>query len=106
MKYPLPRLRQMQPVLSLCYRLLLATLGGYACTLALISLLARLSSLWFGTQFSAALLGAMLLSFLLYSLIIIWVISSNRQARTSLQLLLLTLLPALLCQLPVLQALP
>ncbi|MEE2024850.1 hypothetical protein [Alkalimonas mucilaginosa] len=77
-------------ILSLIWRLLLASLGGYLCTIAVISLCARLGQLWLGWTFSNSLMGAILLSFLLYSLLIIAVIASRKLLSTSIWLVLLT----------------
>lgn len=80
--------------LSLLWRILLASVGSYLCTVALISLGARLCQLWLGWAFSSSLLGAMQLSFLLYSLLIMLVIASRRLFVTSLWLLAVTALSA------------
>jgi len=82
--------------LALLWRILLASVGGYLCTVALISLGARLCQLWLGWAFSSSLLGAMQLSFLLYSLLIMLVIASKRLFVTSLWLIVVTALSALL----------
>lgn len=80
--------------LALLWRILLASVGGYLCTVALISLGARLCQLWLGWAFSSSLLGAMQLSFLLYSLLIMLVIASKRLFVTSLWLIVVTALSA------------
>lgn len=82
--------------LALLWRILLASVGGYLCTVALISLGARLCQLWLGWAFGSSLLGAIQLSFLLYSLLIMLVIASKRLFVTSLWLIVVTALSALL----------
>lgn len=80
--------------LAVLWRILLACLGGYLCTVAIISLIARLCHLAFGWAFSTSLLGTMQLSFLLYSVLILLVIASKRLLTTSLWLIVVTTLSA------------
>ncbi|RVU34360.1 hypothetical protein EOE67_15955 [Rheinheimera riviphila] len=89
-------------VASLVWRILLATVGGYVCTVALTSLSARLCAVVFGLPLASSLLSMMLLSFLLYSITIMAVFASQRLGRTSLWLLGTTAAAMLLCQLPAL----
>lgn len=93
-----------QAVCSLLWRLLLAIFGSYACTLALLSLVARLLALLPGWTLAGTVLGGMLLSFLLYAALVMTVIASTRLYRTSLWLLGITLAAGLLCQLPALSS--
>lgn len=81
-------------------RILLAVVVGYGFTLALVSLLARLASQIFALQFSASLLGAMLLGFLIYAVVVIVVFATNNLGRTALILVSATLICILLCQTP------
>ncbi|MDR6982021.1 hypothetical protein J2X32_000629 [Rheinheimera pacifica] len=75
------------PKVQLSYRLLLAIGGGFCLSiLATAALPAALTLL--GADKAGAFVWFMLLSFLWYSLIILWVISTKRLARTSLILLL------------------
>jgi hypothetical protein len=90
------------PVASLGWRILLAIVGGYFCTVALTSLTARLCAALFDVSLASSLLSTMLLSFLLYSILIMVVFASQRLGRTSLWLLGASVLAMLLCQLPVL----
>jgi hypothetical protein len=101
-KQPAAAKRAPLMVTSLVWRLLLATVGGYFCTVALISLTARLCVVLFDVPLASSLLSGMLLSFLLYSIIIMTVFASQRLSRTSFCLLGTGTLAALLCQLPVL----
>lgn len=80
----------------LVWRLLLAGVGGYFCTTTLVSLSANLCQHALGWSLHSSLQGAILLSFLLYTLIILLIISSNKLAKLSLLLLLLTATAALL----------
>lgn len=80
----------------LVWRLLLAGVGGFFCTTTLVSLSVNLFQRVLGWPLHSSLQGAILLSFLLYTLIILLIISSNRLARLSLFLLLLTAVAALL----------
>lgn len=82
--------------LSVLWRILLASIGGYLCTVAMISLIARLCQLAFGWAFSSSLLGTMQLSFLLYSVLILLIIASKRLFATSLWLIVVTTLSACL----------
>jgi len=76
------------PKVQLSYRLLLAIAGGFCLTnLATAALPGALALL--GANKAGAFVWLMLLSFVWYSLIILWVISTKRLARTSLILLLL-----------------
>ena len=77
------------PKVQLSYRLLLAIAGGFylsiLATAAVPGVLALL-----GADKAGTFVWLMLLSFVWYSLIILWVISTKRLARTSLILLLLS----------------
>ena len=77
------------PKVQLSYRLLLAIAGGFClsslATAALPGILALL-----GADKAGAFVWLMLLSFVWYSLIILWVISTKHLGRTSLILLLLS----------------
>lgn len=92
-----------QPALALLWRLLLAVFGTYAATVIWLSLAAQLLAMLPGWTLAGSVLGSMLLSFFLYSLLILWVFASRRLAHTSLYLLgstiaawgLCTLLPSM-----------
>lgn len=77
------------PKVHLSYRLLLAIGGGFCLSILATAALPVLLVL-FGADKAGAFVWLMLLSFVLYMLIILWVISTKRLARTSLVLLLLT----------------
>lgn len=94
--------RPLSQVASLVWRIMLATVGGYFCTVAVISLTARLLAVLFDVPLASSLLSGMLLIFLLYSIIIMVVFASQRLGRTSLWLLGAGVVATLLCQLPVL----
>lgn len=89
-------------ILSMLSRLVLAIVGGYLCTVALITFISRLVSFAFGIELAGALMGMLLLSFLLYSLIIMAVFASTRLGRAWLQLSFITAACALLSMLPAL----
>ncbi|WP_233010078.1 hypothetical protein [Rheinheimera faecalis] len=95
---------QLYNILSMLSRLMLAIVGGYLCTVALITLTSRLISLLFGIELAGALMGMLLLSFLLYSLIIMAVFAATRLGRAWLLLTLITAACALLSMLPALNA--
>jgi hypothetical protein len=76
------------PAMQLSYRLLLAIGGGFGLSILATAALPGVLALW-GTDKAGAFVWMMLLSFLCYSLIILWVVSTRRLARTSLMLLLL-----------------
>lgn len=76
------------PAMQLSYRLLLAIGGGFGLSILATAALPGVLALW-GTDKAGAFVWMMLLSFLCHSLIILWVVSTRRLARTSLMLLLL-----------------
>ncbi|HEX5791898.1 MAG TPA: hypothetical protein VFY01_01390 [Rheinheimera sp.] len=78
-----------QPKVQLSYRLLLAIGGGF-CLSSLATAALPGALVLLGADKAGAFVWLMLLSFVWYSLIILWVISTKRLARTSLILLLLT----------------
>ena len=77
------------PRIQLSYRLLLAIGGGFCLSILATATLPVLLVL-FGADKAGAFVWLMLLSFVWYSLIILWVISTRRLARTSVILLLLS----------------
>lgn len=89
-------------ILCMLSRLVLAIVGGYLCTVAIITLTSRVISLLFGIELAGALMGMLLLSFLLYSLIIMAVFAASRLGRAWLLLSLITATSALLSMLPIL----
>jgi Ni,Fe-hydrogenase I cytochrome b subunit len=89
-------------ILSMLSRLVLAVVGGYLCTVALVTLASRLISLLFGIELAGALMGMLLVSFLLYSLIIMAVFAATRLGRAWLLLSFITAASALLSMLPIL----
>ncbi|MCU4675387.1 hypothetical protein N7931_07040 [Catenovulum sp. 2E275] len=78
------------PKINVLYRVILAVCGGAAFTLVATVFLPELLLYNFGYDKASSLLWMMLLSFLIYSLIIIWVFSSHKLFRVSAQLLGLT----------------
>lgn len=93
---------KLDKVLSMLSRLVLAIVGGYLCTVALVTLTSRLISLLFGIELAGVLMGMLLLSFLLYSLIIMAVFAATRLGRAWLLLSFTTVACALLSMLPAL----
>jgi hypothetical protein len=90
---------KLQPALALLWRLLLAVFGTYAATVIWLSLAAQLLAMVPGWTLAGSVLGSMLLSFLLYSLLILWVFARRHLARTSLYLLGSTIAAWGLCSL-------
>ncbi|HEY0923777.1 hypothetical protein [Rheinheimera pacifica] len=76
------------PKVQLSYRLLLAIGGGFCLSILATAAVPGILALS-GADKAGAFVWLMLLSFVWYSLIILWVISTKRLARTSLILLLL-----------------
>lgn len=76
------------PKVQLSYRLLLAIAGGFCLSILATATVPGVLALM-GANKAEAFVWLMLLSFVWYSLIILWVISTKRLARTSLMLLLL-----------------
>ncbi len=89
-------------MLCMLSRLVLAIVGGYLCTVALSTLTSRLISLLFSIELAGTLMGMLLLSFLLYSLIIMAVFAASRLGRAWLLLTFITAASALLSMLPAL----
>ncbi|MGP9799785.1 hypothetical protein [Rheinheimera sp. NSM] len=77
------------PKVQLSYRLLLAIAGGFCLSILATAAVPGVLAL-LGADKAGAFVWLMLLSFLCYSLIILWVISTRRLGRTSLLLLLLS----------------
>lgn len=74
---------------QLSYRLLLAIAGGFCLSILATAAVPCVLAL-LGADKAGAFVWLMLLSFVLYSLIILWVVSTKRLGRTSLILLLLS----------------
>lgn len=77
------------PATQLSYRLLLAIAGGFCLSILATAALPGVLAL-LGADKAGAFVWLMLLSFVWYSLIILWVISTRRLGRTSVILLLLS----------------
>ena len=77
------------PKVQLSYRLLLAIAGGFCLSILATAAVPGILAL-LGADKAGAFVWLMLLSFVWYSLIILWVISTRRLGRTSLILLLLS----------------
>lgn len=77
------------PKVQLSYRLLLAIAGGF-CLSSLATAVLPGALVLLGADKAGAFVWLMLLSFVWYSLIILWVVSTRRLGRTSLIILLLT----------------
>ncbi|KUM53456.1 hypothetical protein AR688_05985 [Rheinheimera sp. EpRS3] len=75
--------------MQLSYRLLLAIAGGFYLSILATAAVPGILALS-GADKAGAFVWLMLLSFVWYSLIILWVISTKRLGRTSLILLLLS----------------
>lgn len=73
-----------------CWRIMLAILGNYIVVSLFSALIPNLLSLLFYVDKATVLLWMMLLSFLFYSLLVLWVISSKKLLKTSLQLLVIS----------------
>lgn len=99
---PFPPDSRLYNILSMLSRLVLAIVGGYLCTVVIITLTSRMISLLFGIELAGALMGMLLLSFLLYSLIIMAVFTATRLGRAWLLLTFITVASALLSMVPAL----
>lgn len=73
-------------MMSLSWRVGLAIIGSYIAVSLLCAVIPNLLTIFFSISKATAYLWMMLSSFLLYSLFVLWIISSRRLLRTSVQL--------------------
>ncbi|MGO3445680.1 MULTISPECIES: hypothetical protein [Pseudoalteromonas] len=78
-------------VTFLCWRIGLAIIGSYIAVSVFSAAIPNVLSTLFSINKATVFLWMILLSFLLYSLLVLWVISSRHLLKTSIQLTIITI---------------